>query len=82
MSDSKEITDTKGLRARVVSNPRKAPSHIPIWEYSNYVFQKLLKFSHLSLYGMYNFCLIFGHFRQFPIFNLWIRPLWFSTLQL
>ena len=24
--------------------------------------------------------MIFGHFRQFPIFNLWVRPLWFSTL--
>ena len=39
-------------------------------------------FEKLSLYGMYNVYLIFGHFRQFPIFNLWVRPVWFSTLQL
>ena len=25
--------------------------------------------------------MIFGHFRQFTIFNLWVRQLWFSTLQ-
>ena len=41
-----------------------------------------LEISYLSLYGMYNFYLIFGHSRQFPIFNMWVRPLWFSALQL
>ena len=41
-----------------------------------------LKNSQLCLYGMHKFYLIFGHFRQFLIFNLWVRPLWFSTLHM
>ena len=38
-----------------------------------------LKHSYLSLYDFY---LIFGYYRQFSIFHLWVSPLWFSTLQL
>ena len=50
-----------------------------------YAFQKLLMIHVFlnftpSLYGMYNFYLIFGHVRQFPILTLWVSPLWFSTL--
>ena len=29
----------------------------------------------------FSFMVFYGHFRQFPIFNLWVNPLWFSTLQ-
>ena len=60
-----------------MSNPQKVHFHISTWEYSINVFQKLLmilKNSHLSLYSLDHDFQIF--------FNLWVRPLWFSTLHL
>ena len=57
---------------------------IPIWEYSNNVFQKLL-----MIYVSGNFTLSpsqflfdFGPFRQYPIVNLQVTPLWFSNLHI
>ena len=68
---------------------------IPIWEYSNNVFQKLLTIYVTENFtlspleacifpfrSMYIFYLIFGPFRQFPIVNLRVTPLWFSNFHI
>ena len=49
-------------------------SYVPIWEYYINVIQKPL------MIWKFLVCVtIFGHFRQFSIFSMWVRPLCFST---
>ena len=61
---------------------------IPIWKYSNNVFQKLLM---IYIPGYFTlspseacilFYFIFGSFRQFPIVYLRVTPLWFLNLHI
>ena len=60
------------------ANPQKV--HLPHTEHSNDVFQKLLIIIIIfeNLHLSFTVCIIL--MLEFPIFNLWVRPLWFSTL--
>ena len=56
-------------------------SYIPIWEYM-YCVSEAAGGSCACKFHTFPYTVIFGHFRQYPIFNMWVSPLLYQALQL